>query len=118
MGKAEENTPKTKNWFAYCNTQPGNAENFYVIGQVETNASNLIPKLRKAHQGLNTKILILELTIVDISTPGTVGTPSVAFRPARYDQETCINDQEKIETVSIIVPGDGDIIDIKVEEIS
>jgi len=58
--------------------------NFYVDGKVTTNRSNLQPRLTKTNpQGINTAILLLDLTIVDL---GGIGTQDVSLRDVRYEE--------------------------------
>lgn len=76
----------TKGWNAFENRQPGTSKDnaFYVIGEVETNNGRIQPVLTKAiPQGINEKILILDLTLED---QGGFGTTDIAFRPVRYDE--------------------------------
>jgi len=79
----------TRNWQAFEDRQPGtSAQNpFYVIGEVETNNGAIQPVLTMAKpQGINDKILILDLTL---NNTGGIGTADVSYRPVRYDEQIC-----------------------------
>jgi hypothetical protein len=79
--------PKTRNWSA--NELPDFAGHRYhlkVHGEVETSATNYSPKLTEhIPQGINPRILLLDLTIVKTAE---VGGQVVAFRSADYDRPT------------------------------
>lgn len=77
----------TKDWHAFENRQPGISKDnaFYVIGEVETNNGRIQLVLTKATpQGINEKILILDLELKD---QGGFGTADIAYRPVRYDEQ-------------------------------
>lgn len=77
--------PPTQNFHAYENRQPGGPVTFYVTGEVETGNGSMRPFLRyKEPQGINDKILFLDLTIEKTDDPPT---KDIAFRPARYDHK-------------------------------
>ncbi len=95
---------KTKDWSAWINLMPGTEHKLIVVGKVETNASNLVPVLREAvPQGINPEILILDLTIED---NGSIGTPAVGFRSARFEKPA-----EKGQYESVVIRHEGEIIE-------
>ncbi len=62
---------------------PGTKPTLIVVGQVETSAGNLQPRLEPATpQGFNPAILLLNLTIVDTGKPAT---EDIAFRDVRFE---------------------------------
>lgn len=75
--------PKTQNFSAWINVMPGSEHKLIVVGEVETTAGNLQPKLAMAvPQGINPSILLLNLTIEET---GDVGTKDIAFRDVRFE---------------------------------
>jgi hypothetical protein len=79
-------TPNHRVWFAWENRQPPGPTRLHVGGEVETSSAHRIPKLTRAvPQGINPKILILNLTIED---SGKGGAEVVDFRPAYYEEPT------------------------------
>ncbi len=78
------NAPKTRNFAAWINLQPLADNQIIIVGEVETAASYLVPKLSRAEpQGINPQHLILELTIVNTGKPGT---ENFDYRPVRYEE--------------------------------
>lgn len=76
--------PNVKGFSAWINTMPMSPHELIVVGKVETNAGNLVPKLVRAEpQGINPSILILDLII---ETVGDLGTSDVAYRDARFSE--------------------------------
>jgi hypothetical protein len=57
--------PKTKDWHAWQDLQPGPAKpRLHVVGQVQKSSTNQTPKLSEhVPQGINPKILQLDLTL-------------------------------------------------------
>ncbi len=78
--------PNTRNWSAWENRQPPvdpAATPFIVTGEVETNNGAIVPELKPAvPQGINPKILILELSL---RNTGGVGTTDINYRKARWE---------------------------------
>jgi hypothetical protein len=63
----------TKNWKAWQDLQPPGPPTLHVTGEVETTNSNQTPQLSEANpQGINPKILLLNLTITTAGTGLTV----------------------------------------------
>lgn len=76
--------PPSRKWNARIDLMPVNPPTLYVFGQVETSASNYVPKLTEASpQGINEKILILDL---DIVSTGGAGTQDVQYRDANFER--------------------------------
>jgi hypothetical protein len=82
--------PYTRNWSA--NELPDFAGRRYhveVKGEVETSATNLVPKLTEhVPQGINARILLLDLTI---EQDGAFGGQVVMLRKAEYTRPTSGN---------------------------
>jgi hypothetical protein len=75
-----------------------------VIGEVETPATNLLPKLTEhVPQGFNPRIFLLDLTIVKTAE---IGAPLEAFRNATYDRPTTGNEFDEVDILF-----DGQIIE-------
>lgn len=76
--------PKTREFSAWINLMPGSDPKLIVTGKVETNASNMHPKLKEAvPQGINPHVLLLTLTI---DQTGDLGTQDISYRPARFEK--------------------------------
>lgn len=77
------NPPNTKDFAAWINLMPGSPSRLYVVGKVETNAQNLVPRLtRTVPQGTNPTILFVDLTIV----PDGIGPQVVSYQDVRYEE--------------------------------
>ena len=79
--------PKNKDWYAWEDQMPPNppGPTLYVTGEVETSGGNIVPVLKPAvPQGINPKILILDLTLLDTHRPGIA---VVDYRTAWYSQD-------------------------------
>lgn len=76
--------PNTQTWSAWEDRRPGPpSPRLHVTGEVETTRSSLVPVLTPTvPQGINEKILFLDLTIEDT---GGIGTDDVAFRKVAYE---------------------------------
>jgi hypothetical protein len=75
--------PNTRDWKAWQNLQPVGKPKLIVTGQVETSNSNQTPKLsRHEPQGINPKILLLDLTI----TTSGIGNTVMGWRDVRYEE--------------------------------
>jgi hypothetical protein len=76
--------PYTANWSAEEGPGPAGGHHIEVTGEVETRESNLLPKLRShAPQGVNPRVLLLDLTI---EPEGGLGGPVVLLHKAEYRQ--------------------------------
>ena len=82
-----KSSPSTKNWKAWQNLQPPGPPGpprLTVTGEVETTNSNQTPHLSEANpQGINPKILLLNLSI---TTAGT-GLTVVEFKQVTFAKE-------------------------------
>lgn len=77
-------TPPSRKWSARIDLMPVNPPTLRVFGQVETSASNNLPKLTEAvPQGINEKMLILDLDIVNT---GGNGTQAFGYRDTSFDK--------------------------------
>lgn len=77
--------PRTKDWKAWIDTQPigGDRGHLVVIGEVEvSNIADLVHLKVHQPQGINPKILMLDLTI----TLGGEGFPKKFYKQARLDE--------------------------------
>ena len=75
--------PKTKEFKAWQNVQPGGKPKLIVIGKVETSNSNQTPHLSEhVPPGINPKILLVDLTI---TTKG-VGDAVQDCRDVRFEK--------------------------------
>ena len=78
--------PKTRKWRAWLNLQPGSENQLHVTGDVEVSATNKEPVLRRAQpQGINPKILILDLSIRELG----IGEQVITWREAQYMEMRC-----------------------------
>jgi hypothetical protein len=88
--------PYTRNWSA--NELPDFAGRNYHIevkGEVETSATNLVPKLTyRVPQGINPRILMLVLTI---ESEGGLGGQVVMLKKAEYSWPTFGNDYDEVD---------------------
>ena len=76
---------KTRNWFAWENNMPPGPVRLQVTGEVETPSAHQVPRLTRADpQGINPRILILNLTVEET---GKTGPEVVDFRRAYYEEE-------------------------------
>ncbi len=78
--------PNTSGFQAYLDNYTVLPSKLTVSGSVETNGGDHIPHLRvREPQGINPKILLLELTIESTGLPGT---DDVAYRPLSFETHT------------------------------
>lgn len=78
------NVPQSRKWNAWLDLMPMGPPTLHVTGEVETPASNHVPTLTEAEpQGINEKILILDLDIVD---SGGIGTQAFGYRDASFEK--------------------------------
>ena len=100
--------PKTRDFKAWQNVQPGGKPKLIVIGKVETSNSNQTPGLSEhVPQGINPKILLIDLTITTKGKGGTV----MGWRDVRFEKPIT---RDQYSNVDIL--WDGNIIEhLKVE---
>lgn len=101
---------ENKEWKAWINLMPPPPFQLIVTGKVRTTAGNKVPHLAEASpQGINPKILILDLTIVQ---QGDVGTTDFEFRDARFEKPA-----EKGQYTQVAIRYGGEAVaTIEVEE--
>jgi hypothetical protein len=100
--------PKTKDFKAWQNVIPGGRPKLIVIGKVQTSNTNQTPHLEEhTPQGINPKILLLDLTI----TTKDVGDALQDWRDVRFEKSIT---RDQYSNVDIL--WDGNIIEhLKVE---
>lgn len=88
--------PYTRNWSANeLSDLVGRHYHVEVKGEVETSATNLLPKLTfRAPQGVNPRILLLDLTI---ESEGGLGGQVVLLRKADYTRPTSGNAYDEVD---------------------
>jgi hypothetical protein len=87
-------SPNTRNWKAWQDLQPIGKPKLVVIGQVETSNSNQTPHLNEhVPQGINPKILLLDLTI---SSSG-MGSTVMGWRDVRFEKEIVKDQYSSVE---------------------
>jgi len=88
--------PKTKNWKAY--EIPDFAGRRYVLvvnGEVQVTSTNQTPKLTvHVPQGINPRILLLDLSIV---SSGGIGAPIVFYKSVHYTQATSGRQYDEVD---------------------
>jgi len=88
--------PNTRNWKA--NEIPDFAGRRYLLvvsGDVEVTATNLTPKLTvHVPQGINPRILLLDLTIV---SSGGIGAPIVFYKSVHYQRVTSGHQYDEVD---------------------
>jgi hypothetical protein len=78
--------PNTRNWKADELRKPAGGYEIVVTGEVETLATNLLPKLGyHVPQGINPRMLLLDLTI---ESQGGFGGQVVMYRAAEFKRPT------------------------------
>jgi hypothetical protein len=100
--------PKTKNWKAEVLINPGGGGYRLVVrGEVEVANTNETPHLAEQHpQGINPKILLLDLTI----TSHGEGKPVMTWKEVRFEKKVT---SDQYTSVDILWEGKS-IADIKV----
>ena len=89
--------PNTKDFSAWINLMPGTEPKLIVTGRVETNSGSLQPHLVEADpQGINPKILLLNLTIVD---SGGIGTADINYRDTRFEKPAVKDQYIDVEVI-------------------
>ena len=103
---------QTENWYAWFDIMPPHPARLHVIGDVQVwNPGVLAVLKRHEPQGINPRILMLDLTLVQI--PG-YWPQIVTTAHARYDEQA---DSGAYTSVSVLCEGDM-IADIPVEIVS
>jgi hypothetical protein len=103
--------PDTKNWEAWIDTMPGGPGHMTVIGDVDVGNIAASAHLKEHNpQGINPKILLLDLTI----TLDGEGYPKKIYKQARFDKPAS---KGQYTSVDILWEGDK-IADIEVKEVS
>jgi hypothetical protein len=75
----------TRNWAAWENNMRPGPVRLQATGEVKTPSAHKLPRLTRAKpQGINPKILILDLTVEET---GKGGAEVVEFRRAYYEEE-------------------------------
>jgi hypothetical protein len=88
--------PKTRNWKALAITDII-GRTFYVAvsGEVQVTATNQVPKLSlHVPQGINPRILLLDLDIVKV---GGVGGQIVFYRQVHYVRRTAFDQYDEVD---------------------
>ncbi|MFZ1884395.1 MAG: hypothetical protein WAU53_12555 [Rhodoplanes sp.] len=88
--------PKTQKWKAWQNLQPPGPPRLIVTGQVEISNTNQTPQLREhVPQGINPKILLLDLTI----TSSGVGNDVITWREVRFEKQIIKDQHSSIDVL-------------------
>lgn len=88
--------PRTRNWKALAITDIV-GRTFYVAvsGEVQVTATNQVPKLSPhVPQGINPRILLLDLDIVKV---GNIGGQIVFYRQVHYVKRTAFNQYSEVD---------------------
>ena len=102
--------PEMSDFAAWINLMPPSSGQLIVTGKVVTTAGNKLPKLTaKTPQGINPKMLLLDLTI---ETTSDVGTDDVAPRDVRFEKPAGKGQYTDVE----VFFGGESCLSIKVEE--
>lgn len=108
---------KLQNWIAILNLMPGpGPASFYVTGEVELPASNYEARLvKRVPQGINPKVLMLDLVLEPLKVPGT---QALEWRLVRYEEEAARGAGAPYEQIEIFYQGNRikRIMDIKVAQ--
>ncbi|MGO9118574.1 MAG: hypothetical protein ACLQPD_13330 [Desulfomonilaceae bacterium] len=100
---------ETKNWYAWYNTMPPGPTRLYVIGDVQVGNPGVLAVLKMHEpQGINPKILMLDLTLAQ--RPG-YWPQIVTTAHARYDEKAEVS---TYTSVSILCEGEI-IADVTIE---
>ena len=103
--------PDTKDWEAWIDTMPGGPGHLTVIGEVDVgNIASSAHLKETVPQGINPKILLLDLTI----TLDGEGYPKKIYKQARFDKPATAG---QFTSVDIMWEGNK-IVDMEVEEVS
>lgn len=87
--------PNTRDFSAWVNLMPGSPTQLIVQGEVETNAGNIVPIFKEASPtGINEKVLILDLHLVNLQQPGT---QDVNYRSARFEKAANPRQYDQVE---------------------
>jgi hypothetical protein len=110
-GTMAYSAPTTKNWKAWQDLQPGPGKpKLIVTGQVELGNTNETPHLKETvPQGINPKILLLDLTI----TSSGIGNPVVHWKEVRFEKKI---EKDQYSSVDIMFNGNS-VAQAKVETV-
>lgn len=87
--------PNIKNFSAWINSMPGSINELIVQGEVETSSGSITPMLTEAEpQGINQKILILNLHLKKSSNPGI---QVISYQGVRFVKKAEIGQYESVE---------------------
>jgi hypothetical protein len=106
--------PNTRNWKAWEDRQPGPEKiiKLIVTGEVEVSRTNDTPELKvAAPQGINPKILLLNLSI---NSPGAPGGEQMTWKEVRFEKAVSAGEYTN---VSILWEG-NEIANCKVKVVS
>lgn len=102
--------PKTQDWKAWQNLQPPGPPKLIVTGRVEVTNTNQTPNLSEhVPQGINPKILLLDLTV----TTSGIGNPVVTWRDVRFEKSI---QEDQYSNVDVLWEGQS-ISQVKVETV-
>ena len=102
---------ETRDWYAWLNRMPPKPDDFHVTGEVLVSNPGVDPILTPRNpQGINPKILLLELHL--IQRPG-IWPRVLVWKEARYDKQPAHVAYEQVQ----IFCGDQVIADIEVQEV-
>ncbi len=102
----------TRDWYAWINKIPPKPDDFHVVGEIEVPNPGVFAVLtKKVPQGINPKILLLDLLL--IQKPG-IWPQVITSIQVRFDAIVTGNVYEE---VNIFCAGD-DLVRIPVEEVS
>jgi hypothetical protein len=91
-------SPTTRNWKAWQNLQPPGPPRLIVTGEVQTTNDNQTPNLQEhTPQGINEKILLLDLTITTSGTGGAV----LGWKPVRFQKNIKPNQYSSVDVLSV-----------------
>jgi hypothetical protein len=85
--------PPTRDWHAWNDLMPPGPPRFHVAGEVEVPNPGVEVLLAPRLQGINPRILLLDLHLVE--RPG-LWPPTVVWKPAKYDKVNATYDQVQI----------------------
>jgi hypothetical protein len=88
--------PNSRKWSVWEDREPPNPPiTLHVAGEVETPATNIVPRLtRRAPQGINPKILMLDLSLEDTGGPGE---QVVSYLPVKYEEEVELGQHSQVQ---------------------
>lgn len=98
--EAVDNTPNTRNWTAWNNTFPPGPSSFHLFGEVEVDPRAELILTARNPQGINPRILLLDLVIV-APTSGGGGTP--IYKSVRYDRYGLTYDAAQVWADDVVI---------------